>query len=383
MIRFYLAITNNCNRACEMCSMFSRPGLTTFLSLNRIHERFDAQVTEFEVQLEGGEPMIHPEFSEILAYFNQHPRCSKIIITTNGTKLPVMKAACADWLATVHKPFVIKPSINSHLLTHDQKLLTKCQALLSAVKATPNAAVRFNVRRLKDQASNDESWLIDKLREHDLEADSNIWYFQRYGFGEDKNEYDLPFIVENPVEFHLIAPDNKDFGTDLIARSLHMKSLYLQQTNKGVALKSKIAKLKEDLASALAEEQQAKANLKFECACGKSHTIGECIAVQTHWYVPPRGCSEGDYWNEGEIRIICPTTDIQNRVLFETRSEIEWEQREEYDNNPEKQFKRAFSQLFKALLEDFNEDKPRTFNNYYFDQNMEYFGLRVGKTSKK
>ena len=47
------------------------------------------------------------------------------------------------------------------------------------------------------------------------------------------------------------------------------------------------------------------------------HKIKDCVAIQTHWYTEPSGCTEGDYWNQGEINIICPETNHRNRMLFD------------------------------------------------------------------
>lgn len=210
--------------------MFSRPGLKTQMSLEWIQEKFTNHSGAFEIQLEGGEPMIHPDFDKILQFFNGHPNCSQIIITTNATRLATTPEGIAKWLKQTQKPFLIKPSINSHLLAHDAQLLDKCQLLLRAASQTSNITVRFNVRRLKDQTTNDEAWILDKLNEYGLTADSNIWYFQRYGFGANSPEYDPPFIVANPLDFHLLAPDGQDFGQDLIARSQHMLKLFEQDT---------------------------------------------------------------------------------------------------------------------------------------------------------
>jgi len=40
--------------------------------------------------------------------------------------------------------------------------------------------------------------------------------------------------------------------------------------------------------------------------CGKGTTIAKLTFIQTKWYVPPRGCSEGDYWEDDEGQWQCP-----------------------------------------------------------------------------
>lgn len=48
--------------------------------------------------------------------------------------------------------------------------------------------------------------------------------------------------------------------------------------------------------------------------CGKSAKIGKLTYIQTHWYVRPSGCSDGDYWNEGEGQFTCPHCQHRNRL---------------------------------------------------------------------
>ena len=63
--------------------------------------------------------------------------------------------------------------------------------------------------------------------------------------------------------------------------------------------------------------EKQRANKQFRCCCGSMHKIKDCVAIQTHWYTEPSGCTEGDYWNQGEINIICPETNHRNRMLFD------------------------------------------------------------------
>lgn len=53
---------------------------------------------------------------------------------------------------------------------------------------------------------------------------SNVFAYQRYGKATDM-ALELPFVVDNPVDFHLIAPDGRDFGTDLMARAQYMQTM--------------------------------------------------------------------------------------------------------------------------------------------------------------
>lgn len=227
MKRFYLAITNNCNRSCEFCSMFSRPGLQSFMSLAWIKEKLDTEKWGFEVQLEGGEPCIHPEFVSIIRYLNEHPYCIKIILTTNASTLPWKEADLIDWFKLFDKPFVIKPSINHHLIKRDKHLFYKCQNMKKAIKYFTNGQLILNVRLRRSAETNDDKWIVDELNKRNLLDCSNVFYIQRYGFAAEDEKYELPFVIENPLDFYLYSPDGKNFGQDLIARSEHMKKLMI------------------------------------------------------------------------------------------------------------------------------------------------------------
>lgn len=49
--------------------------------------------------------------------------------------------------------------------------------------------------------------------------------------------------------------------------------------------------------------------------CGAKFQIRKLQYLRTHRHVPPRGCSEGDYWKEGEGQFVCPKCGVRNRLL--------------------------------------------------------------------
>lgn len=134
----------------------------------------------------------------------------------------------------------------------------------------------------------------------------------------------------------------------------------------------------------------------IDCSsCDESHPINTLTLIQTYWYVPPHGCNEGDYWNEGEMQFVCPKTKVINRMLFDN-SDVPWEKRREYENDPEAQFKKNYRPLFKRVIEVYehsdnmsgtrysigsrklkNEDvtNGHWVNNSYVDENRKEFGL--------
>jgi hypothetical protein len=118
-------------------------------------------------------------------------------------------------------------------------------------------------------------------------------------------------------------------------------------------------------------------NMRFKCGCGNMHTIRLCSVIQTYWYTPPRGCMEGDYWNTGELQIICPDTDKKNRLFFDSAYKVDWALRRDFAHSAEAQFKRYYKHLFKEVIDNYDKDKRSSWNNNYFDDNRERFGLHV------
>src|SRR3979411_1527257 len=73
--RLYVATSNHCNRSCPWCCTYSSPRGGTFLALEASRAALDAIGTgPFEVQLEGGEPTIHPLFFELARPGRAAPR---------------------------------------------------------------------------------------------------------------------------------------------------------------------------------------------------------------------------------------------------------------------------------------------------------------------
>lgn len=58
--------------------------------------------------------------------------------------------------------------------------------------------------------------------------------------------------------------------------------------------------------------RHAEVSCKF---CRAEHQIGTLIYLQTHWYVPPSGCTEGAYYRQGEGNWDCPACGRRNRLF--------------------------------------------------------------------
>lgn len=144
-------------------------------------------------------------------------------------------------------------------------------------------------------------------------------------------------------------------------------------------LEQKLANLNEINAQrdqAIVEINEARKRQYLPCeGCKRKHQIGTLTAVQTHGYIGPTGHSGGDYWVRSELLFICPTTSVRNRILF-NNDDVPWEDRKNYENDPEAQFRRNYGPAFAEVLEEKEERTGYPWkNNYYVDRNRKKFGL--------
>jgi hypothetical protein len=234
--RFYFALTNFCNRSCELCCCHSDPSRSTHLPLARFEEII-ACGEPYEAQLEGGEPLLHADFWTMVDRLVSDPNCVRITLCTNAVLLPWGKpgqsreeiiAGLRAWLSRFQgKPFVIKPSVNSHLIDRDPRHIEKMRLLLDAFDGMvwqDGSAIRFNVRRIPT-APDGERWINAALEEAGLAEWANDFIYQRIGRAEDMEDLQRPYIIPDPVKFSLISPDGKDFGCDLVERANYMKDM--------------------------------------------------------------------------------------------------------------------------------------------------------------
>lgn len=217
--RLYFNLTNKCNVSCDFCCMFSGPDKNTFLSFDTFKEIIDESNDFFELQLEGGEPFLHPNFFLFLEYANYTGRCKKIIISTNGILLNKNIQRLTDFCDNSNIPILIKRSINYYLIDNDNNIFKKCRDFYLATEFIENFKVEFNVRLRKN-----DNWIIDKLKEFKIFEHSNVYELQNYGRMDD-DKYLKPFIVRNIEHFYLYASDGKCFNEDLIGRSEYEQKL--------------------------------------------------------------------------------------------------------------------------------------------------------------
>ena len=220
MIRQYINITNNCNANCEFCCMWSDSTKHTFMNFNTFKEIIDSKNDDFELQLEGGEPLLHDDLYLFIEYARSTNRLKKVIILTNGILLKEHLNRFVELNKYYKIPILIKMSINYWLYNMDKESLDKALDYHLATEFIDGVDIRLNVRLRKQ-----DEWLKNLIKEKNLNDISNIFYLQRYGKYENESEYDLPIIVQNIDDWFIYACDGKCFNKDLIARSNHERNL--------------------------------------------------------------------------------------------------------------------------------------------------------------
>lgn len=220
--RLYVAVTTACNRACPWCDTSSRPGKRTWLDVATFARLLPAS-GPFELQLEGGEPTLHPDLFAMIDLARATGRCARVVVCTNGVALSRDLDA---WLARLGAPLTLKVSVNHHLIEADAAHVDTVARLAAIVdaRAARGADVQLicNVRRRRDGAA-DDAWVVDAVREAGLLARSNVFFLQRYGLARDDERLEPPWVVG--TDFTLANPDGRTYGTDLVARSDAMEAL--------------------------------------------------------------------------------------------------------------------------------------------------------------
>ena len=220
--RVYATLTNHCNRACPWCSTCSSPAGGTFLSLEAF-ERALPPEGFFEVQLEGGEPTVHPRFWDFVAACRSNARCTRMVLCTNGVVLPRQRGRLAAWLVCLGAPLTVKLSYNHHLHDEDPGLLALAVEVRDLLRELGgDRSFVLNVRVRTDVDDGDRP-VVERVRAAGLLDEANVFPLQRYGFAADEEAWAPPFLVGH--DFRFVNPDGAVFGPDLVARSEAMRRL--------------------------------------------------------------------------------------------------------------------------------------------------------------
>ena len=161
--RLYINLTNHCNTNCPFCCMYSGTNKNRFMSFEIFKEIINSCDDQFELQLEGGEPLLHNDLFLFIEYAIHTQRCKKIIILTNGILIEKYMKRLID-IANWNKIMIeCKISINYWLLELDDNFLFKMNKLVFATKFIENINILYNVRKRKS-----DDWIDEELKKYQL-----------------------------------------------------------------------------------------------------------------------------------------------------------------------------------------------------------------------
>ena len=199
--------------------MYSGKEKNTFMDFNVFKYIIDGKDDDFELQLEGGEPLLHPFMFLFMWYAHSTGRCKKIIILTNGKLISDYLEEIISFMDRARIQIEIKMSINYWLYSENPHIFKQASDLYLSTEFVDGISVKFNVRmRHRDE------WIIDLLKENKIYKQSNVFYLQSYG-RMTGTDYEKPVIVQNIDDWFVYSCDGKCFGKDLIARSEYEKGL--------------------------------------------------------------------------------------------------------------------------------------------------------------
>lgn len=220
--RVYVALTNHCNRACPWCSTCSSPAGTTWITREAYLAAFPRE-GRFQVQLEGGEPTLHPLFWELVDLARGEPRCDRLVLCTNGVVLPRSPRRLRAYLARLGAPLTLKISVNHHLLDRDPGLIDLCASLAETLASLGGDRLLVINVRLRRGQEDDDRRVLAAVENAALLPHANVFFLQRYGLASEELDWDAPRPVWDA--FTLVNPDGALFGPDLVARSEGMRRL--------------------------------------------------------------------------------------------------------------------------------------------------------------
>jgi hypothetical protein len=188
-------------------------------------ERFLAAVPEgpVEIQFEGGEPTVHPQFDQFVDAARSLPGLQRLVLCTNGAILPRTPQSLRPWLERLGEPCTLKLSMNYYLWSMDPGLLDLGRMIRDIFRDLGgDRQLVLNVR-LRPSAPEEEKLVTQLVQDSGLSQLANVFYLQRYGLASSELDWQPPHLVG--FNFRLVNPDGQVVGTDLVARSEAMKIL--------------------------------------------------------------------------------------------------------------------------------------------------------------
>ena len=217
--RLYINITNRCNTSCPFCCMYSGENKQTDMKFETYKRIIDDCDDEFELQLEGGEPLINDNVYLFIEYAIATKKCKKVNILSNG----IVFKNHLKHLVELHQwykiPFEIKISVNYWLLKQHKDHLKEIADCVFATEYIPGFNIVLNTRKRTE-----DDWIDEEIAKFKLENINHSFYLQSYG-KMTGSKYEGVKIVQEIENWKIYSVDGICFGQDLVARSEHEKNI--------------------------------------------------------------------------------------------------------------------------------------------------------------
>lgn len=217
--RLYINITNRCNTSCPFCCMYSGEEKSKDMSFGVFKRIVNSTYGDFELQLEGGEPLLNKDLYLFIEYAISTNRCKKIIVLTNGICLKDHLKRLLD----IHKwygvPFEIKVSVNYWLMQKHENHLKEINDCAYAIEFVDGFDISLNTRK-----RHEDSWIDEEIKKFKMDNINHSYYLQSYG-KMSGSDYGGVVIVQNIKDWKIYSVDGKCFEQDLVARSEHEKTI--------------------------------------------------------------------------------------------------------------------------------------------------------------
>ena len=220
--RLYFVLTNHCNYSCPWCSMYSSPAGNTWMKLED-YRRVIGGHGDCEIQLEGGEPTLHPQIGEFLRLGREYGGCRRLIVCTNGSVLPRNKAGLTAWLESLGEDCVLKLSVNHYLMERDAGLLQLAVLARDIFEERGGRRMLVVNVRIRRDVEEDDARVVEAVRQAGLMPHANIFHLRRYGLASPQTNWEAP--VWAGYNFTMVNPDGRLFGPDFVASSEAMREL--------------------------------------------------------------------------------------------------------------------------------------------------------------
>lgn len=188
--------------------MSSGPDKNRYIEIPKFLEILEKEKPDI-TQLEGGEPLCHPDFLLLLGLAVRYSK-EEVVIDTNGILLGESIDSIVKISEIYKKKITIKPSFNEIL----EDRVDELKLLLSSLDFLRYIGYEVNVRGRNNEElekyRKELGWLGEKANYH---------LFNSYGRLSGKSDYPEIQIKDTWSEWGIYSSGGEYFGKDLIERS--------------------------------------------------------------------------------------------------------------------------------------------------------------------